>query len=423
MAKLRTKVTQTQKQKISQTMRSWLPILQADLDGLAEALEPFKESNPFLEIHSAKEKINEPKFKKKNFFAQATQNSVSDTIEALTLHQKSLHELLFEQINPPLFPTSKSQDIAYKIIEYINNEGYFEYENSMFNGLECSKKDMEKVRQRFAHLEPVGVGARDFKEAFLFQLQNTNLDDECYKTAKELINDFENIQSYTKLPNFSEALEIIKRFRIPPAIDFLEDATPIIPDIFLYTNDEKVEISLNDDYYPQIVLDLEGLDENEEYVARKIKEGKDLVDALEMRKATLYKIGLSIVENQYDFFFGGALKPMRLKDLATEMERNPSTISRAISGKYLSCERGLIPLKDFFSTAIDEETSNSSLKEYIVENISYENHAKPLSDAKLLKMVENKFNITLSRRTITKYRKQLNIASSSERKKLYKLQG
>lgn len=423
MATLRTSITQKQTQKLSQTMRSWLPLLQASLESLDETLEPFKKSNPLLEIRPANEKQSELKFKKKNFFTQATQNSVTDTIEALTLQKKSLYDVLLEQINPPLFPTCKSQNIAYKIIEYINNEGYFEYDKSILDELNCTKKEVEKIRARFSNLEPIGVGAVDFKEAFLFQLENSEINDECFESAKILLNDFENIQNYTKLPYFTQAMEVIKHFRIPPAIDFLQDVAPIVPDIFVFEDNGSIQVRLNDAFYPEIILDVEGLDENEEYIAQKIKEGKDLVDALEMRKATLYKIGLSIVESQYDFFFGEALKPMRLKDLASQMDRNPSTISRAISGKYLACERGYIPLKDFFTTAIDEETSNSSIKEYLVENISYENHAKPLSDAKLLKMIENKFDITLSRRTITKYRKQLNIASSSERKKLYKLQG
>ncbi len=422
MAKLRTNVTQTQKQKLSQTMRSWLPLLQADLESLPEALEPFKESNPFLEVRCANETQNHPKFKKKNFFSQVCQNSVAQTIEALTLHVKSLYELLYEQINPPLFPTYKSQTIAYKIIEYINDEGYFEYDEKILKELTCSKEELDKVRARFAHLEPIGIGALDFKEALLFQLENCELSDKCFNMATKLIKDFENIQNYTKERYFNEAIDTIKRFRIPPAIDFLEQSSFIIPDIFINIENNNLHVKLNDEYYPQIVLDFDGLDNSNEYVASKIKEGKDLIDALEMRKATLYKIGLNIVENQYDFFLGGVLKPLRLKDLASEMDRNPSTISRAISGKYLSCERGVFALKNFFSTAINEETSNSSLKDFIQETISYENRLKPLSDAKLLKMVENKFDIKLSRRTITKYRIGLNIASSSERKKLYQLQ-
>ncbi len=422
MATLRTSQIQSQKQKISQTMRSWLPLLQASLDNLNEALEPFKESNPLLDIKQGHERVQESKFAKKNFFTQVTQNSVTEQIEALSIGKKTLYENLFEQINPPLFPTPKSQKIAYKIIEYINNEGYFEYEDEILDELDCSLNELEKVRLRFAYLEPVGVGANDFKEAFLFQLENTQIDEKSYKLAKELIEDFSNIQDYSKKTNFAKAISIIKHFKLPPAIDYLETSAPIIPDIFIYEDGDGIKISLNDSYYPEISIDTEGLDEKQEFIASKIKEGKELIEALELRKATLYKIGLNIIENQYDFFKNGTLKPMRLKDLAVIMDRNPSTISRAISGKYLACDRGIFALKDFFTTALDDDVSNSSIKDYIEQTIAYENHQKPLSDAKLLKMIENKFNIQLSRRTITKYRKQLNIGSSSQRKKLYILQ-
>ena len=182
-----------------------------------------------------------------------------------------------------------------------------------------------------------------------------------------------------------------------------------------------IEVSLNDAYYPEIVIETDGLDDKEAFVASKIKDAKDLIDALEMRKATLYKIGLMIIEYQYDFFFGGSIKPMKLKDLADDLGRNPSTISRAISGKYLSCSRGVIPLKQFFATAVEEDISNSAIKEYMCEIIKHEDRKKPLSDVKILKMIEDKFGVKMVRRTITKYRKEFNIAGSSERKKLYAL--
>lgn len=423
MAKLRTSLTQAPKQKLSQTLRSWLPILQSNLESLMETLEPFKEDNPFLDIRAGNE--NQEKFfkKKANFFDQVHKNSVSDTIEALTLEKPSLYDTLFEQINPPLFPTKKSQTIANKIIEYINHEGYFEYEESILKELGCHIEELERVRKRFAHLEPLGVGSKNFKECFLFQLEHASCKTECYELIGQLIEDFDNLESYAKKPYFKEAMAIIKTFRAPPALDFMEEESPIVPDIFIFKNHENIEVTLNDAYYPKIHIETKGLDEKERFISQKIREGKDLIDALEMRKATLYKIGLMIVEHQYDFFVGGDIKPMKLKDLAQELDRNPSTISRAISNKYISCDRGVIPLKQFFTTAIDDETSNSTIKEFISQNISYENRQKPLSDIKILKMVENQFNITLSRRTITKYRKQLNIAGSSERKKLYILQG
>jgi len=420
--KLRVSGTQTTKQKFSSTLRGWLPILQANLDSLVETLEPFVQENPFISVKSGSE-TPDKRFEKKSFFSEVAKASVSDTIEALTLDKKSLFQVLHEQINPPLFPTEKSQRIAYEIIENINSEGYFEVEAlaEIAKKLGVKVDEVEKIRQRFAYLEPLGIGALDVKETFLFQLQDLSLDNDLYAMTEKLIINFENIESFSKELLFHDALNIIKRFRNPPAIDFLEDEKEVIPDIFIYDLAGAIEVRINDAYYPEVILDTEGLDVDHSFVSQKIKDAKDLIDALEMRKATLYKIGLMIVEYQYDFFFGKAIKPMKLKDLADDLGRNPSTISRAIAGKYLSCSRGVIPMKQFFATAVEEDISNSAIKEYMIELVKNESKFKPLSDIKLLELIEGKFSIKMVRRTITKYRQQFNIASSSERKKLYML--
>jgi len=140
-----------------------------------------------------------------------------------------------------------------------------------------------------------------------------------------------------------------------------------------------------------------------------------------MRKSTLYKVGLEIIENQYEYFNGGKLRPMKLQDIADALEHNSSTISRAIANKYIECNRGIIPIKEFFTTAIDEDTSNSSLKDYLIKLIKEENRQKPLSDIKIVEQIQKKFDIKLGRRTVTKYRLQLNIESSGERKNAYRL--
>ena len=116
---------------------------------------------------------------------------------------------------------------------------------------------------------------------------------------------------------------------------------------------------------------------------------------------------------------GKEIKPMKLKDLAEEFGHAQSTISRAISNKYLECNRGIFPIKNFFTTAIDGDTSNASIKQFISDLIKQESKTKPLSDLKILELIEERFSIKMVRRTITKYRKQLNIASSSERKRNY----
>ena len=420
--KLRVSNSQTTKQKFSSTLRGWLPILQANLDGLVESLQPFVQENPFISVTPGSER-EDKKFEKKNFFSTLSKNSVTSTIEALTLDKKSLFQTLHEQVNPPLFPTIKSQNIAYEIIENINSEGYFESEASLHiaQKLSVAVCEVEKIRQRFAYLDPIGVGAIDLKEAFLFQLGDMDVEESLYPLVETLVLHFESIESYNKEPRFLEALSVIKKFRNPPAVDFLEDEKEVIPDIFIYQKEGSIEVLLNDEYYPEIIIDTEGVDESHAFVSQKIKDAKDLVDALEMRKATLYKIGLMIVEYQYDFFIGKSIKPMKLKDLADDLGRNPSTISRAIANKYLSCSRGVIPLKQFFAAALEEEISNSAIKEYMIELVKKENRLKPMSDLKLLELIEQKFEIKMVRRTITKYRQQFNIASSSERKKLYTL--
>ena len=415
---LRQKQTLAPKIKLNQTLRSWLPILQSGLDELKETLEPFIKENPFATIeHKNLEKSE----KKRNFFEQVSKNSVSESIEALSIYKESLYEKLVSQINPPLFPTQKSQDIAYKIIECLDDEGYFSYDDEIFAGF--NENEVERVRARFAYLEPCGVGAKDVKESFLFQLGEAEASDEIIECAKKIILNFENIEKLRKLKFYDDALKIIKKFKNPPAIEYLEEASQTVPDIFVLSTSSGISVQINDDYYPEISIDTEGLDEKEAFVSSRIKEASELIDALEMRKATLYKIGLMIVEYQYDYFLGGDIKPMKLKDLADELGRNPSTISRAIANKYLSSSRGTVALKNFFATGFDEETSNAAIKEFLLELIKNEDHKKPLSDLKIQELIQAKFNIQIVRRTITKYRKILNIGSSSQRKKIYQING
>ena len=415
---LRQKQTLAPKIKLNQTLRSWLPILQSGLDELKETLEPFIKENPFATIEY---KNLEKSEKKRNFFEQVSKNSVSESIEALSIYKESLYEKLVSQINPPLFPTQKSQDIAYKIIECLDDEGYFSYDDEIFAGF--NENEVERVRARFAYLEPCGVGAKDLKESFLFQLSEAEASEEIVECAKKIILNFENIEKLRKLKFYDDALKIIKKFKNPPAIEYLEEASQKVPDIFVLSTSSGISVQINDEYYPEISIDTEGLDEKEAFVSSRIKEASELIDALEMRKATLYKIGLMIVEYQYDYFLGGDIKPMKLKDLADELGRNPSTISRAIANKYLSSPRGTVALKNFFATGFDEETSNAAIKEFLLELIKNEDHKKPLSDLKIQELIQAKFNIQIVRRTITKYRKILNIGSSSQRKKIYQING
>ncbi|MCV3380811.1 RNA polymerase factor sigma-54 [Campylobacter sp. IFREMER_LSEM_CL2127] len=413
---LKQKTSITQKAKLSQTLRSWLPILQANIEDLKESLDEFAKENPFIEIKENSSITNNQNKYYQEYFSK---NTTTQMIDAKSLEVKNVYELLSEQIIPPFFPTKKSQTIAEKIIECLNHEGYFEYDEEILG--EFNPLEVEKIRQRFKYLDPVGVGAKDNQEAFIFALEHFDLDDELYEFCKMLILNLENAKDFIKDPLYKKAIAIIKKISIPPFLEYFEESMEIIPDIFIYQENGEIKIKINDDYYPEIAFEADGLDH--EFLSTYLKDAKNLIDALAMRKATLYKLGLMIIEYQYDFFMGGDIKPMQLKDLAQDLERNASTISRAIANKYLSCDRGLIPLKSFFTTAVDDgETSNATIKDFLSNLIKKENPKKPLSDLKILELTQKEFpSVQLGRRTITKYRMQLGIGSSSERKKLYEL--
>lgn len=407
---------QNQKGRLNQTLRSWLPLLQISSAELRERINELLDDNPFA---TCEQKMPE------DF------NSYKDYSDA-RIYEPSLYESLFAQINAPLFKKGKEQDIANAIIECVSDEGYFEYDEKILSPF--SLDEIENVRLKFRYLEPVGVGAKDYKQSFLWQLdelceneistndENFNLD--AYALAKQIILDFENLSKYTKSSGYDGAIALIRRLKNPPAMDFMSADNAIAPDLFVSVQDGVINIQISDDFYPQITIDTEGLDEKMDFVATYVRQAKDLIDALEMRKSTLYKIGLMIIEYQYEYFFGGAIRPMRLKDIASDLGRNPSTISRAIANKYLLGPRGTVALKSFFATeAGADEISNAALREFIKELIKNEDHKKPLSDEAILGKIKERFGVELVRRTITKYRKILNIAGSSERKRLYDVSG
>ena len=407
---------QNQKGRLNQTLRSWLPLLQISSAELRERVNELLDDNPFA---TCEQKMPE------DF------NSYKDYSDA-RIYEPSLYESLFAQINAPLFKKGKEQDIANAIIECVSDEGYFEYDEKILSPF--SLDEIENVRLKFRYLEPVGVGAKDYKQSFLWQLdelceneistndENFNLD--AYALARQIILDFENLSKYTKSSGYDGAIALIRRLKNPPAMDFMSADNAIAPDLFVSVQDGVINIQISDDFYPQITIDTEGLDEKMDFVATYVRQAKDLIDALEMRKSTLYKIGLMIIEYQYEYFFGGAIRPMRLKDIASDLGRNPSTISRAIANKYLLGPRGTVALKSFFATeAGADEISNAALREFIKELIKNEDHKKPLSDEAILGKIKERFGVDLVRRTITKYRKILNIAGSSERKRLYDVSG
>ena len=421
MVGLRQKQSVETKHKLSNTLRNWLPILHSSLSDLGEAIAPFLDANPVIEVESGYEENFEAKIPRKIIF-RAVSNSRTEQIEALTIQKGTLYELLDEQLEAPLFPTPLSQKISHYVVANLDEFGFYEGDTKEFCQKNAIDEDFfEKTRLRFVHVEPVGIGAKNLTECFLFQLDNSEISDEAYPLAVKIIKNLHSVHEYAREEYFSEVMHTLGTFKNPPNIEYQEESEQIIPDLMIYFDaDENIEVKLNDAYYPTIKIDTNYAVEHE-FISQKIKEAKSLVDALDMRRATLYKVGLMIVEYQYEFFTGGQIMPLTLRTLADEFGHNPSTISRAIANKYIACNRGTYAMKDFFTTAIEEDVSNAAIKEYLVTLLKTEDREKPFSDMKCLAIIEEKFKVKMVRRTIAKYRKQLNIAGSSERKKLYRL--
>ncbi len=415
--------TPTPKGKLSATLKSWLPILQSGPLEIEETLQTYAQDNPCVHVQSAlSTDFSACQFHKPpRPNAPSLKNAMSDKIESLSVRKSTLYETLNQQLLPPLFPTEMSLQIAQDIIENLNHEGYFEGDvHALAGGLGVEAQDYEKVRQRFAYLDPPGVGARDVQESFFFQLvQHSELDTQTYELCAKILDNLEQHKEHSHTPGYAQAMKIITSFKNPPALDFHDPSPLVIPDILVLEEQGEISVQLNDSYYPKVIIEEPKIKESNDYLKEKLKEARDLVDALQMRQQTILKIGLMLVEYQYDFFKGKEIKPMRLVDIANEFGYSPSTISRAISNKYLECTRGIFPIKSFFTTALEGDISNASIKDFILGCIKAEDPIKPLSDLKILELVEAKFHLKMVRRTITKYRKLLNIASSSERKKLY----
>jgi RNA polymerase sigma-54 factor len=423
------------KQTLSATLRNWLPLLQCPLNELELKLKEYASINPYVEIHSNQEMefvedepeseyddIREGYDDFDHFQRFDKKNSHTDTIEAMSVHKISLYDRLYEQVTDQLFPTPLSKKIAHEIIANLNEDGFFEGDvKKIADTHKTDAATVDKIRARFAMIEPAGIAAVDIKESFYFQMNEHTMDNGVYQLLCDMIDNMDDLSKFRKSPHFPDAYTIFKKFKNPPAIEYVQESQQVIPDIYILERDSNLEVALNDSFYPNILMENVSLNKDEPFVKEKLKEAKDLVDAMNMRKATLYKIGLMIVEFQYDFFVGKEIRPMKLSDISEELGRNTSTISRAISNKYLACDRGVFSIKSFFSVSVGEDTSAKAIKDYILDLIRTENHQKPYSDQKILEEVQEHFTLKMVRRTITKYREQLNIPTSGERKRSYLL--
>lgn len=355
--------------------------------------------------------------------------------------EESLSEHLQFQLQMTTL-SEKEIKAALYVIENINDNGYLEVDyEEVGRYAKLDPDTAETVIQTIQTFDPPGVGARSLEECLLIQL--THFDDdvsiECRIVASYLDDLASNrIQKIAKSLNITletaqKACDRIRKLEPKPGREYasLRDVRYVTPDVYVDKIDGEYVIRVSENSAPKLyinsyyrsLLRQESVNESAvDYVNKKLTSALKLIKSIEQRRNTIYRVVESIVSFQYDFFEKGSmyLKPLNLKDVADEIGVHESTVSRAVNGKYLQCGQGLFEIKHFFQSgvtgAFGEGVSAESIKMLIKDLVNEEDPKKPLSDQKISNEL-GKAGIKVSRRTIAKYRDELNIPSTSKRKR------
>ncbi|MHC4830788.1 MAG: RNA polymerase factor sigma-54, partial [Planctomycetota bacterium] len=297
-------------------------------------------------------------------------------------------------------------------------------------------EEVLSVLQGIQTLEPKGIGARDLTECLLIQLGDG------FPLERRMIERHLDDLMNNRLPKVAKQLDITME-RLNESLAFISQLTPhpgalyssgqtshVVPDVICEFIDGEYEVRLEDAYVPRIHISsryrqmlAEQRDNRavRDYIKKKIDSAKWLIDAIEQRQSTLRRISKEIVKVQGGFFDRGidGLAPLKMQQIADKVGVHVSTVSRAVQQKWIQTPRGIFPLRYFFNsgttTASGEEESILAIKQKVRDIVDSENKSKPLSDEDIAKELK-RMGYAIARRTVTKYRKQLAILSSRQRR-------
>ncbi|AXI01549.1 RNA polymerase factor sigma-54 [Aquirhabdus parva] len=307
---------------------------------------------------------------------------------------------------------------------------------------EVELSELEVVLKRIQNFDPPGVGARDLSECLCLQLRALPEHTPSRRDALNmmahhellLINDIPKLMRQTNLDQdaLRSALALVKSLDPYPGLKFQNNEREHqVPDVIVRKKNDHWEVQLNTDILPKLRVNsyyasmIKRADQSEEnqYLRTHMQEARNFIKSVDERHKTLLKVSTCIVQHQRAFLEHGpeAMKPLILRDIALETELHESTVSRVTTQKFLLTPRGLFELKYFFSshvaTSTGGECSSTAIRAMIKKMVQEENVKKPLSDNALTEKL-HEAGIDVARRTVAKYRESLNIASSSERKRL-----
>jgi len=473
----------SQQQKLSPQQIQYQKLLQLNTLALEQRIKTELEINPILEelsdgdsenqeqeTDSSEEAVDEyadydkEEFELEDFMndydkdADRVNRSNDDEVfHPIAQQRESLSEHLTQQLQM----LNLDEDIyrlGEEIIGNLDEDGYLKRELndiikelSLFEHIDISFNEAEKILKKIQKFEPIGVASRNLQECLLIQLRNIDFDPYYKYLADELLVNyfddftkrrFEMIKQKMNLTDESlkETFNLIQKLNPKPGEGNIDSAelNQISPDFIIEKIDDNFVITLNDKSLPSVTISrtyLEMFKNNKKnkknprdkntykFLREKFESAKWFIACIQQRRDTLMRIMQAIVEKQYEFFDSGPklLRPMIYKDIAEEIQMDISTISRVVNGKYVQSPMGIHELKYFFSEGLitdsGEEVSNKHIKERLKELMESEDKSAPYSDDRLAEIL-NEEGIHIARRTVAKYREQLKLPIARLRKQL-----
>ncbi len=356
-------------------------------------------------------------------------------VAPVTLSQHLIDQLGTETLD------AREREVVEKLIGQLDERGYLSSplrEICQEEGIPI--EELERAKVVVQGLDPSGVGAEDLRECLLIQLRALKKGDTLeYKIVAHHLEElakrrFQDISRKLRvtMEQISEAAEVIGRLNPRPAQDFAQPGSNVYvsADVSVEWQDERYVVQLNNDSLPRLrisntykdLMSTTGTrDEVRSYIRERIRSGKFFIRSIDQRQQTIRRIAEEIVARQEAFLAEGPahLKPMNMAQVADAIGVHETTVSRAVSGKYISTPQGVFEMRYFFTTGLQSESgeslSNTSIKTALQELVKGEPHTKPYSDEAIVKKLAEQ-GIKLARRTVAKYREELNILPSHLRK-------
>ncbi|MCK4546257.1 MAG: RNA polymerase factor sigma-54 [Candidatus Eisenbacteria sp.] len=364
-----------------------------------------------------------------------------DRLERVGQNTVSFQDHLLGQLRLAI-TDPEDYEIGAFIIGSLDDRGYLTIENEeIAETLGVEPGDVARVLRIVQTFDPSGVGARDLGESLLIQLRAMNVEDplpeqvvsEHLEALKQKRYNEIAKRTHTSLEQVRGAADVISRLNPHPGFEYsVEAARPILPDLIVDRVGEDYIVSLNDRSVPRLRVNQAYADylsrpdsgdgnKTREYILEKLNSARWVIKAIEQRRRTMVRVMETIVECQQGFFDHGAehLKPLTRQHVAERVGVHEATVSRATSGKYVQTPRGVFELKYFFSAALatdsGDEVSARRVKMQITELVEKEDRERPLSDQQIVDLLKRE-GIRVARRTVAKYRDQMNILPGRLRK-------